>query len=118
MVRETLRKFEKLFPGVTSAWNGKAYYNWRPGDEHIRGGYSFYRIGQYSGFSGIEPLPVGNLPFAGEHTSLNFQGYMEGAPCGPASARPGRSQGPSEARWPAGDGTLGAFPRSLDLYRG
>ena len=79
MVRETLRKLEKVFPGVTSAWNGKAYYNWSPGDEHIRGAYSFYRVGQYSGFSGVEPLPVGNLHFAGEHTSLNFQGYMEGA---------------------------------------
>jgi hypothetical protein len=31
------------------------------------------------GFNGIQGRRHGNLHFAGEHTSVNFQGFMEGA---------------------------------------
>jgi len=41
--------------------------------------WSNYLIGQYTLFSGVEPLPEGNIYFAGEHTSMSFQGFMEGA---------------------------------------
>jgi monoamine oxidase len=30
-------------------------------------------------FHGIEPTPERNIHFAGEQTSINFQGFMEGA---------------------------------------
>jgi monoamine oxidase len=30
-------------------------------------------------FNGIQGRRSGNVHFAGEHTSVNFQGYMEGA---------------------------------------
>ena len=36
-------------------------------------------MGQYTGFSGIEPVREGNIHFAGEHTSLENQGFIEGA---------------------------------------
>jgi monoamine oxidase len=40
---------------------------------------SYLKTGQYTAFNGIQGRRSGNLHFAGEHTSVNFQGYMEGA---------------------------------------
>ena len=42
-----------------------------------RGSYACYLPGQ-AGFSGVEGERVGNLHFCGEHTSVEFQGYMNG----------------------------------------
>jgi monoamine oxidase len=42
------------------------------------GSYACYRPGQ-AGFSGSEGEAEGRHHFAGEHTSVDFQGYMEGA---------------------------------------
>ena len=41
--------------------------------------YSCYKPGQWTTIAGAEGLPVGNLFFAGEHCSYDFQGYMNGA---------------------------------------
>jgi len=79
MVRDYLRCFENSFPGISAAYNGKAYYSWSSGDPHVGGAYSYLKAGQYTGFNGIQGRPNGNLHFAGEHTSLDFQGYLEGA---------------------------------------
>ena len=48
-------------------------------DETMLGAWSYYGLGQYTGFSGIELVQEGNIHFAGEHTSLESQGFMEGA---------------------------------------
>jgi monoamine oxidase len=40
--------------------------------------YSFWKVGQYTRFAGVEREPEGNVHFAGEHTSQDFQGFMEG----------------------------------------
>jgi len=79
MVRDYLRCFEVNFRGISAAYNGKAYYSWSSGDPHIGGAYSYLRAGQYTSFNGIQGRRNGNLHFAGEHTSLSFQGYLEGA---------------------------------------
>jgi monoamine oxidase len=79
MVNDTLAALEPIFPGVTGAFNGLAYCSVGVLDPHLLGAYSQYNIGQYTGFSGIEPVREGNIHFAGEHTSLDFQGFMEGA---------------------------------------
>jgi monoamine oxidase len=78
MVNDTLSVLEPIFPGVTRSFNRKAYYSAGVLDPHLLGAYSQYNIGQYTGFSGIEPQQEGNIHFAGEHTSLDFQGFMEG----------------------------------------
>jgi monoamine oxidase len=44
-----------------------------------KGGYSAFKKGQWSTLSGWEGKPVGNIFFAGEHVSKEFQGYMNGA---------------------------------------
>jgi monoamine oxidase len=79
LARDFLDDFERNFPGARRAYNGKAYYAWPAGDPHTGGAYSYLKTGQYTGFNGIQGRRHGNLHFAGEHTSLNFQGYMEGA---------------------------------------
>jgi monoamine oxidase len=79
MVHDYLSQFNEIFPGVRPAYNGKSYYVWSAGDPHIRGAYSYLKVGQYTGFNGIQGRREGNLHFAGEHTSVNFQGYIEGA---------------------------------------
>ncbi|MCY7374085.1 MAG: FAD-dependent oxidoreductase, partial [Spirochaetaceae bacterium] len=43
------------------------------------GSYSYWKVGQYTAFSGVEGEPVGTCHFAGEHTSQDFQGYLNGA---------------------------------------
>jgi len=40
--------------------------------------YSYWKPGQYKAFSGYEGMRQGNIHFAGEHCSVNFQGFMEG----------------------------------------
>ena len=67
------------FPGAGAAYNGGAYYSWSAGDPYTGGAYSYLKTGQYTAFNGIQGRRSGNLHFAGEHTSVNFQGYMEGA---------------------------------------
>jgi monoamine oxidase len=79
MTADFLDDFETLFPGAKAAFNGKAFYAWSSGDPHTGGAYSYLKVGQYTGFNGSQSLRHGNLHFAGEHTSVNFQGYMEGA---------------------------------------
>jgi monoamine oxidase len=79
MLADYLDQFDRLFPGVKAAFNGKSYYVWSSGDPHLLGAYSYLKVGQYTGFNGIQGQSEGNLHFAGEQTSINFQGYIEGA---------------------------------------
>ena len=78
-MRDFLDCFEQNFPGVRQAYNGKTYYAWSHGDPHTGGAYSYLKTGQYTAFNGMQSRRHGNLHFAGEHTSVNFQGYVEGA---------------------------------------
>ncbi|MBN1207992.1 MAG: FAD-dependent oxidoreductase [Myxococcaceae bacterium] len=71
--------FELVFPGVKAAANGKvARMHW-PSHPFTLGSYSAYKVGQFTTIAGAEIEPVGNLHFCGEHTSLDAQGFMEGA---------------------------------------
>ena len=44
----------------------------------FKAAYACYRPGQWTTIGGSEGESVGNLHFAGEHTSVDFQGYMNG----------------------------------------
>jgi monoamine oxidase len=52
-----------------------------PSEAHVRVGYSSFGPGQWTRFNGLEGKAEldGRLIFAGEHTSLEAGGYMEGA---------------------------------------
>jgi monoamine oxidase len=79
MVTAFRRDFDLLFPGTSPAFNGRSFYVWSPGDPHLRGAYSYLATGQFTGFNGVQGQREGNLHFAGEHTSQDYQGYIEGA---------------------------------------
>lgn len=82
MVTDTLAQLEPVFPGTTAAWQSGprlAYVCDGNIDPHLRGAYSNFLIGQYTSICGAQSVRAGNLHFAGEHTSVQFQGYMEGA---------------------------------------
>ena len=40
--------------------------------------YSCYLVGHYTKFTGSESIPYNGVHFCGEHTSLDYQGWMEG----------------------------------------
>jgi monoamine oxidase len=73
-----LSQLEPIFPGITAQWNGKAMLSTPATDPNFFCSYSYWKPGQYTGFSGYELVRQGNIHFAGEHCSINFQGFMEG----------------------------------------
>jgi monoamine oxidase len=73
-----LEQLEIVWPGVKAHYNGLATLSYPTGDPNLRGSYSAYKVGQYTGFAGYEGVAQGRVYFAGEHTSYNFQGFMEG----------------------------------------
>ncbi|WP_426754734.1 flavin monoamine oxidase family protein [Myxococcus sp. Y35] len=71
--------FNRVFPGVNTASNGRVSRMVWPTYPLTKGSYAAYKVGQYTTVAGSEIERVGNLHFCGEHTSLDAQGYMEGA---------------------------------------
>ena len=77
--QQFLAQIEPVLPGLPQHWNGKATIDFWPGYEWTRGSYSYWKVGQYTAFAGIEGRQEGNAHFCGEHTSIDFQGYLNGA---------------------------------------
>jgi monoamine oxidase len=78
-VDRLLRRVEPLYPGTRAAYTGRAWNDTWAKDPWHHGAYAFWGVGQATGFGGYEGVQEGRIHFAGEHTSLDFQGYMEGA---------------------------------------
>ena len=66
-----------VYPGLS--WNGKATQSLPHKSPFFGASYSFYKVGQYTTFGGYERVRQGGVLFCGEHTSVDFQGFMEGA---------------------------------------
>jgi monoamine oxidase len=82
------QQLETIWPGVSQHYNGRAALSYPTGDPNLRGSYSCWLVGQYTLFAGYERVRQGRIHFAGEHTSTDFQGYMEGgAESGARAAR-------------------------------
>jgi monoamine oxidase len=77
--QEFLTQIDPVLPGLSQYWNGKATIDFWPEYEWTRGSYSYWKVGQYTAFAGIEGRQEGNAHFCGEHTSIDFQGYLNGA---------------------------------------
>jgi monoamine oxidase len=77
--KQFLQQLEPVLPDISKYWNGKATIDYWPGYEWTKGSYSYWKVGQYTKFSGMERKRQGNCHFAGEHTSIDFQGYLNGA---------------------------------------
>jgi monoamine oxidase len=74
-----LERLEKIFPGISAHDTGIAALSYPTCDPFLRGSYSCWRVGQYTLFAGYERVRQGPIHFAGEHCSVEAQGYMEGA---------------------------------------
>ncbi|MBV9963892.1 MAG: FAD-dependent oxidoreductase [Parafilimonas sp.] len=79
-----LKDLNEIYPGIKNKYNNKAYRMLWPQFAFTKASYSAWTVGQYTTIAGSEGETVGNLFFAGEHTSYNFQGFMNG---GAASGR-------------------------------
>jgi monoamine oxidase len=69
--------FDRVFPGVAAQRGLAVRFHW-PSFAWAKASYACYEPGQWTTIRGHEGTPVDGLHFAGEHTSLDFQGYMEG----------------------------------------
>jgi monoamine oxidase len=79
--KQFLSQLEPVLPGITGQYNGKATVDYWTGYQWTRGSYSYWKVGQYTKFAGVEREPEGaaqNCHFAGEHTSIESQGYLNG----------------------------------------
>ena len=76
--KRLLPGLDRVFPGVGGQWLGTALRAYWPSNPFVRASYAAYQPGQWTGIWGAEGQTVENLYFAGEHTSLNWQGYMNG----------------------------------------
>jgi monoamine oxidase len=74
-----LKQIEPVLPGISARWNGRATIDFWTGYEWTKGSYSYWKVGQYTKFAGMEREQQGACHFAGEHTSIDFQGYLNGA---------------------------------------
>ncbi len=76
--RNCLQQLERVFPGISVHYTGRAALSYPTGDPHLLGSYSCWKVGQYTAFGGYEGVRQGAVHFAGEHCSIEFQGFMEG----------------------------------------
>jgi len=74
-----LDQVDPVLPGIKAKWNGLATVDYWPGNPWTLGSYSYWRVGQYTKFAGVEGEPEDHCHFAGEHTSIDNQGYLQGA---------------------------------------
>jgi monoamine oxidase len=70
--------FDEYKIRVSDHWTGRATVDFWTTYPWTKGSYSYWKVGQYTKFSGMEKERVGNCHFAGEHTSQDFQGYLNG----------------------------------------
>ncbi len=79
LTNQYLNDLEQIYPNSKTAYNQKNIKFCWSQNVYSKDAYSSFKIGQWSTLAGWEIAPVGNLFFAGEHCSLDFQGYMNGA---------------------------------------
>jgi monoamine oxidase len=77
--RDCLQQLERVFPGISAHYTGRAALSYPTGDPYLLGSYACWRVGQCTHFGGYEGVRQGPVHFAGEHCSVEFQGFMEGA---------------------------------------
>ncbi|MEO7414492.1 MAG: NAD(P)/FAD-dependent oxidoreductase [Opitutaceae bacterium] len=74
-----LGQIQPVLPGLAAHFNGRATVDFWRGDAYTRGSYAYWKVGQYTQFAGVEGQQEGNAHFCGEHTSIDSQGYLNGA---------------------------------------
>jgi monoamine oxidase len=77
-VREKLGQLGIVVPGIAGAYEGKATLAVWHRNPYSYGAYSCYPVDYCHRFAGYEGQRQGNVHIAGEHTSVDSQGYMNG----------------------------------------
>jgi monoamine oxidase len=77
-VKSFFEQLDRIWPGVAQTWNGKATFGNAQADPNILASYSCWLVGQCTSIAGHEARAQGRVHFAGEHTSVAYQGFMEG----------------------------------------
>ena len=78
-VRWALGEIDHLFPDTSAAYTGRAYEDHWAGDPWVHGAYSYYRVGQAANYGELAGAADGPFLFAGEHTSIDNIGFLDGA---------------------------------------
>jgi len=61
------------------AATGRGWLDSWADDQYALGSYAYWAVGQYTGLRGAGGTPEGPIHFCGEHTSLEYAGFMNGA---------------------------------------
>lgn len=76
---EFARRLEEIYPGFANAFEKELFVGW-PHEKWSLCGYSSPTLGEITSvYPNYEKPYAGRMFFAGEHTSLAFRGFMEGA---------------------------------------
>jgi monoamine oxidase len=79
VVRDTLAALDRVVPGLSASFTGRAWLDDWVADPWVRGSYAAFLPGQTIRYGGVIARSEGGLHFAGEHTSVAYQGFLEGA---------------------------------------
>jgi len=77
--RDFLDKLKHVLPDGEIHWNGLSTVDHWLSNQWSKGAYSYWKVGQFTKFAGIPGEREGNIFFAGEHTSIKYPGYLNGA---------------------------------------
>jgi monoamine oxidase len=77
--RDALADLERAMPGIGAHWTGRSIRNAWERYPWTLGSYSLLKPGQYSTLNGAIGERDGVVHFAGEHTSIDWSGYLNGA---------------------------------------
>ena len=75
----TLARIARAVPGLDQAAVGQGWLDHWSQDPWTHGSYAAFLPGQYTRYWGFVGRAEGSLHFAGEHTAMKAQGYLEGA---------------------------------------
>jgi monoamine oxidase len=73
-----LEQVEMMYPGMRAHFEGGVTKCWDE-DRWARGATAFYKPGQFTSLLPHVARPEGRIHFAGEHTSVWIDGWMQGA---------------------------------------
>ena len=74
-----LAQADAIFPGTRAAYTGRNYRDAWLLNPWSKGAYTCPTPGQYTTLFGVGKEREGNVFFAGEHTSDEYFGYLNGA---------------------------------------
>ena len=78
LVQKYLLQLAEIYPGAKNKFTNTHRAALWSNNPFAKGSYLCYKVGQLTTLRQHIPDRIGNVYFAGEHGSKNFQGYMNG----------------------------------------